>query len=444
MPLRYTIVRLLLRVWFGLVYGKVRLLGASDEVAASGAALLVVGHPARLLDVLLLVASLDRQLHLLVDPAIVSGPARRFLAQTLGMITDSVDGPERDCAGIRACRELLECEEAVVVFTHAAGEMGNPQPRLDALARMALEVEASPASALDIAMLSVHLLAPFAPLGETLIHFGEPIFPHDLVPSRDEPLEQRTAELSASLNQACAANPFALRRDDVDHLLNDLTDVLRSDLAAEWASRSDWKQTVEGFTLSRFVVEWVEHANRVDPHKLVTLREALDVHREARRSDWQRSFEMESAVWTQSIVRRLLTLLESALGLPVASYGLINHLPAGLLIFLTGLWGRLKKRTTPSVWAAAVAILLSSYAGAIVLVNHRFGRSAAGYYAVTLPLSGTYLWRYVWLWRHRTRLLLQDLFASRNALRLRRMRKQLLAQVAAARDAHADTLGLAH
>ena len=116
--------------------------------------------------------------------------------------------------------------------------------------------------------------------------------------------------------------------------------------------------------------------------------------------------------------------------------GFVSHLPAGLLIFLTGVWGKLKKRRRPGEWAAAAAILLASYAGAIALVNLWFGRSDAGYYAVTLPLSGIYLWRYTWLWRHKTRLLLQDLFTPGHEVRLRRMRKQLLAQVEAARDAY--------
>ncbi len=440
MPLGYTIVRLLLRVWFGVVYGKIRLLGAADE-AASGAAVLVVGHPPRLFDVLLLVAGLDRQLHCLVDPAIVRGLALRFLVRSLGTIPDAPGGWED---AIHACRESLEREETIVVFTQGPGDIGDAQPRLTALARMALDVESRRSSPLEIAVLPVHVMMPFAPLSEALIHFGEAIFPRDLLSSGHSAPEERAAELRAALSQACEANPFALRREDVDHLLGDLTQVLRSALAAEWEARPDWKQTVEGFTLSRFVAAWVEQANRFDPHKLVALRETLDTYREAQRRYALRTFEIENAPWMRSMVRRALAWMESVLGLPVACYGLVSHLPAGLLALLSGLWGRLKKRTRPGEWAVGVALVVSSYAAMIAFVSHRFGRSAAGYYAVTLPLSGIYLWRYTWLWRHKTHLLLQQLLAPRHQTRLWRRRKQLLVQVEAARNAYADTLGLAH
>jgi len=305
-------------------------------------------------------------------------------------------------------------------------------------------VESRPYASMESAIVPVHLLIPFARFDEALIHFGEPVFPQDFLALPDCQLDQQATELARALSHVCQANPFALRQHDLVQLLADLAEILRCDLAEEWACRPDWKQTVEGFTLSRFLVEWAEETNRLDPDKLVTLRQALNAWREVRRRWSLETIQIDNATWTRSTLRRVLAWVESALGLPVACYGFLNHVLAGLLVSVTGVRQKAGKQVRPRQWATAAFLILVCYGGAIVLVNHWFGRSTAGYYAVTLPTSGLYLWRYAWLWRHRTRLLLQDLFAPLAERRLDRMRKELIARVGAARNAYADVLAVAH
>jgi 1-acyl-sn-glycerol-3-phosphate acyltransferase len=443
MPLRYRIVRWLLRIWFAAVFRKVRLLGAEDE-AGSSATVLLVSHPPRLLDALLLVASFDRQLHCLIDPKTISGPARQLLAWSLGMIPDTPSDGVHPRAGVEACHKWRESGGTLVVFAKPEAENGNPSNQLMAVARMALEVESTPPLGTESALLAVQLLIPFARFNEALIHFGEPVLPRDFLPVPGSTLDPQVTELALELSRACQVNPFALRQDDLVRVLADLAEILRSDLADEWASKPNWKQSLEGFTLSRFVAEWAEQANRLDPDRLVSIREALDAYYERRRRWSLRAIQLENAEWTRSTLRRALAWVESALGLPVACYGLLNHVPAWLLISLTGLRRKLRKPARSREWAATVFIVFACYAGAVALANHWFGRSTAGYYAVTLPTSGLYLWRFAWLWQHQTRLLLQHLFAPTDGSRLRRLRKELIARVEAARNAYAETLGVAH
>ena len=442
MPLQYRIVRRLLRIWFAIRFRNIRLLGAEDE-AASGATLLLVSHPPRILDILLLVASVDRQLHCLIDAPMASGLALRFLAQSLGVVvyTSGVGAPSG--AAIETSRELLASKGTVVLFANLGAKDGSASDRLTSVARVALEVESRFPASVESAILPVHVLIPLARFNEALIHFGEPAFPQDFLPLPGRELDQQVTELARVLSHLCCVNPFALRHHDLAQLLADLAEILRTDLAVEWASRPNWKQTVEGFTLSRFLAEWAQQTNRVDPDRLVTLRQALNACREAHRHRSLNTIQTENAAWARSTLRRALAWVESALGLPVACYGFLNHLPARLLISVTGLWQKLGRQARPGEWAMATFFVLTCYAGAIALVNHWFGRSAAGYYAVTLPISGLYLWRYASLWRHRTRLLLQHVFAPLAESRLRRMRKELIARVGAARNAYADLLAVA-
>jgi hypothetical protein len=442
MTLRYRIVRWLLRIWFAAVFRKVRLLGADDE-ARTGATVLLVAHPPRLLDTLLLVASFDRQLHCLINPETVGRFTRQFLVWTLGMIADT-SGTEADSrAWVETCQELLGAGEAVVIAANPQANSGAPPERLMAVARMALEVESRPPVGAESAILPVHLLIPFARFNEALIHFGEPVYPRDfLAPAAGAP-DRRVFELAAELGRAGEENPFALRKHDLVQVLIDLTEILRSGLADDWAARTNWKQTVEGFALSRFVAEWAEQTNRLDPDKLVTLREDLDAYREARRRRSLQTIQIDQAEWAKSTVRRGLAWVESALGLPVACYGVLNHIPAWLLISALGLWRKLRAPARSAEYAVAALILFAYYAAATALSYHWFGRSTAGYYAVSLPSTGVYLWRYARLWRHRTRLLLEDSFAAAVEGRLRRMRKELITRLEAARNAYADALGVA-
>jgi len=232
MPLQYRIVRRLLRIWFAIRFRNIRLLGAEDE-AASGATLLLVSHPPRILDILLLVASVDRQLHCLIDAPMASGLALRFLAQSLGVVvyTSGVGAPSG--AAIETCRELLASKGTVVLFANLGAKDGSASDRLTSVARVALEVESRFPASVESAILPVHVLIPLARFNEALIHFGEPAFPQDFLPLPGRELDQQVTELARVLSHLCCVNPFALRHHDLAQLLADLAEILRTDLAAQ-------------------------------------------------------------------------------------------------------------------------------------------------------------------------------------------------------------------
>jgi hypothetical protein len=78
----------------------------------------------------------------------------------------------------------------------------------------------------------------------------------------------------------------------------------------------------------------------------------------------------------------------------------MNHLIPVALLYFCGLAQRdLRVRT--EIWLARAFVVIVCYAAQIALVNSAFGRAAAGYYALTLPMSGAYLFRYGWLLKQR-------------------------------------------
>ncbi len=409
--------------------------------------MLLISHPASFLDALILIAAFDRQMHCLLDRRLFRGPWRGLLARGLRMIADEREGAGRQATLDASC-QVLAGRGAVVVFAEQQREEDEAPPRLALkAATLALESELRHSGQLGLAIFPTHLYLPVAPLqsSELLIHIDAPLYPLEFLPPGSEELSDRSRALATALEAACRQNAFRLQPGEVEQFLSDLEEVLRSDLEEDWASRPNWKQNVESFRLSRFVAEWVEEINYLNPGRLVALRKFLQAYREARRRWSLRQLRVETAgEWLKSRRRRMLVWGESVLSLPLAGWGMINHLLLWPLLSWSGLLKKNSGRSVKVEWLLRALAVLVCYAGQISLCGHWLGRSWAGYYALTLPLSGAYLWRYVWLLRSRTRLLLIAVRVPPQAAKLRRMRKELHREVNAARDVYADALGVPH
>jgi hypothetical protein len=252
-------------------------------------------------------------------------------------------------------------------------------------------------------------------------------------------------ELAQHLERRCQKNSFRLQPADLAEFLGELEQALRDDLQEELKSHPEWKQKLEGFDLSRFVVQWAEQMNYLHPGLLVSLRESLEAWCEARRRGALYRFEVEGVGdWLNRSLGWGIVLLESVVGFAVAFYGLVNHLVAIALLYLTGLLKRESGRDKIMEWLSRGLVVLGSYGVEVFLVARFWGRRAAGYYAPTLPISALYLWRYAWLLRHQTRIAFLSFNLSSEAARTARLRKDFLREINQALDHHADMLALPH
>ena len=437
----YRFLRALLRIWFGLVFRRVRLL-RGEAVPSFGAVMLVVSHPGSLLDALILVAALERPVRCLLKQNLLGGYLRGRLAQWLGMIPDE---PERETTALQAACEALGRHEAVVVFTeHQAVKFGEmPRAGLTA-ARLAMEAEARHSGQLGLLLFPVHLFLPVgrSQSSELLIYVDSPLSPQEYLSAGEGAISVRRFALE--LEETLQQNVFRLQPSDLEGFLADLEELLRADLEEEWAARAQWKQKVKGFKLSQFITEWFEQLNSLNPGRLVALRDGLDAYRERRRCWSLRQAEVEAAGWHASRGLRIWYWFESVAGLPLAVYGLLNHLLVWMILFWAGLLRKESERDRRLEWLLRGLVVVGSYTAQALLCAFWLGRATAGYYALTLPLAGAFLWRYEWLLRARTRLLLVGARLPHQAAKLRRLRRRFIEELNAARDAYADTLGIPH
>ncbi|MGH9354125.1 MAG: lysophospholipid acyltransferase family protein, partial [Terriglobia bacterium] len=390
----YTFVRSGLRLWFSLIFRRLRVL-QEESLARSGPALLVVNHPPGFVEALMLVAALKRQVHCLLDQALLTGPFERLTARSLGMIPYEFQG-EDWAAVLESVCKIFSKEGTALIFVRppiaaAGAALSGFAPEA---AEVALEAEAYLAREVPLPVFPVHLFLPAPPstAGELLIHIDHSLSTRGAAWHAQEDLDKGIRMLDEEIEKACCAGPFRLQPDQVEQFIAGLETIMREDFSESWSHRANWKQKVEDFDLSPFLVKLTHRLNYGHPGRLAALNEALRNYQERKRRAALGALKAETAgAWHKSGWRRLAVWIETVAGFPIAVYGLLNLLAAWFVLRMAGLLRKGLWVATPKEWAARVVITLACYAGQVGLAAHFLPRPEAGYYAPSLLLSGAYL-----------------------------------------------------
>lgn len=388
-PARQGFYGWLIRTWLALTRRKLRILHAG-ELTTGGAVVYAVGCPANFLAAVVMSLAVEPPVRCLLPSDLARGFIARFMARKLGMILYETGGPI-PTAAIEQALDVLAGRSAVVLFADQdPGGVLKTGTLASTAAFLLAQADARHVGRIA-ALRPVHLFMPQpgSQSREILVYFDAVLARPE---NRSAPGE--TLDLTSALESRFRQNTFQLQPADVGYLLSDLESILQTSLQEEWASLPDWKQDIEGFGLSKYVVEWVEQTNYMNPARVVALRESVDRYRELERQCALRELELEAAGIPDSALRRGLLRIEAVLGLPVALYGLLNHLAIALILLAAGSFKQNSTRSRRTEWTLRGAVTLAFYAVQIYLVKHWWGRAAAGYYAPTLPISGVYLWRY--------------------------------------------------
>jgi hypothetical protein len=389
---RYRLLREVLKVWLSVSGRSLRLLGIGR--LPQSAAVFHLCAPSSFLDVLIMQAACNRPLVVVTDREPQSR-SQLLLAAVLNVISC---GPETRAwhSALRTCTEMLVAGGIVLVLeTQVAGEL--PGGRADSAFALACEAWANAFPGHTPVILPVHRYYPRGRGQEVFVHIRRAL---PLDEQADGLVDDVRPYVNATLREACGKAVFALENGAFAELLAVLEHALRDRLQEQWQGRPAWNQTVDGFRLSSCAAESLRKLNRDDPGNLVALRQLCETQYETRRQRSLADLRAELGRKRLSLSERFLGWTESIIGLPLALYGLLNHLAAAFFLYVTGLVKR-GWETKPETWVARGVLLLGCYGGQIALVERLLGRAAAGYYALTLPVSGAYLFRYGWLLRRR-------------------------------------------
>ncbi len=426
-PFFYRLMRAVVRSSLWIFFPRLRLLNR-ERLEQTGPALLLISHPRGFAASLLLVSALDRQAHCLLPSGKVHGFFCKLAARALGMRTLDFT-PEQQDASIAPCMNLLANQEVIALFAGDAPPNGYQRPQAaDLAARLAVEAILQGQEDIQPIIYPLHWFLGTGRRGpESLVYVDAPIQAKDFLPKVGEDLAEASQQLVEAIRTAISANIFGLAEQELDNLTGELEDLSREDLRLEWAHHPTWKQRPEDLKLSSFAREWIVEENYTNPARLVELREAVDAYREARRQCALEEFITEvSGPWQASGTKVAAAWVETVLGFPAALYGLVNHLPAVIALWASGLFKNSPRRDPKVEWLLRIFIVLSSYTAQVFIVHFWWGRAAAGYYTLTLPVSGAYLWRYRWLVRHRTHVLVRKVLHPGRSVRVTQERKNLL------------------
>ena len=426
-PFFYRLMRAVVRAGLWILFPRPRLLNR-ERLEQTGPALLLVSHPRSFAASLLFVSALDRRVHCLIPSGKIHGFFRKLAARALGVCTLDFTTEQQD-DWLAPCMKLLANQEVIALFAGEARLDGAHRPPVaDFAARLAVEAILQGQEDLQPTIYPLHWFLGTGRRGpEPLVYVDTPIQATDFLPKVGEDLAEASQQLVEAIGIAMSANIFGLAEQELENFTGELEDLSREDLRLQWARRPNWKQRPEDLELSSIARKWVVEQNRTNPASLVELREALDAYREARRRCSMEEFITEvSGPWQSSGAGVAAAWVETVLGFPLALYGMVNHLPAVIVLLASGLFKSSPRRDPKVEWLFRMFIVLSSYTAQVFIVHFWWGRAAAGYYTLTLPLSGAYLWRYRWLVRHRTQVLIRKVLHPGRSARVTRERKNLL------------------
>lgn len=426
-PASYRLARAVIRFGLRLFSPGLRLLNR-ERLERPGAAILVITHPRSLPAALLLISALDRQIHCLLPAGELRGIFRKLAAWALGMQAVDLNSEEHQ-RWLNPCLNVLEDQEAIALFAGLAPQdRASRAPVADFAARLSMKAILRGPEHMHPTIYPVHcFLRTGLHNAAPLMCADSPIASQDFLPRVAEDLAPASQHLADSVQNSIGANTFGLPEAELERFHQEMEGLSREHLREQWSRRPNWKQRPEELELSTFARKWIADQNRTDPARLVELRETVTAYRGAsRRCSMGKLMIETSGPWQASRPRVAAAWLETVVGLPIAVYGLINHLPALIALRAGGLFRHSPKRDPKVEWLWRIFIILSSYTAQVFLVHFWWGRAVAGYYTLTLPASGAYLWRYRWLVRSRIHVLVRKALHPFRSARVARERENIL------------------
>jgi glycerol-3-phosphate O-acyltransferase/dihydroxyacetone phosphate acyltransferase len=328
-PARSRLFRILARFLAGLFYRRVEVIGR-ERVPAAGPLVVAANHQQGLMDGLLLAATLPRRLRPIAKAPLFRYPLIGQFARLAGAIPvhrrqDEGRGPVDNEAMFGAAHRALAEGEALLIFPEGVSQ---PEPTLMPLrtgaARLVLGSGASAPRAILLPVgLMFHEPGTFR-VGSAVVLIGEPVSTEDFesMPQGDEAVRRLTARLEAALRRLIVE---ARDRHTLDLVL--AAEAIWREEAPEVAA-DPWTRTT-----------WRQRAARAhaylaafEPARLSALRERLERYVGELEGTGLTDRDLSQGYQLRAVLRYALRQgLALVLGLPLALWGLVNHiLPYGL------------------------------------------------------------------------------------------------------------------
>jgi 1-acyl-sn-glycerol-3-phosphate acyltransferase len=332
-PPSYRLFRLLARFLAGLFYRRVEVIGR-ERVPATGPLVVAANHQQGLMDGLLLAATLPRRLRPIAKAPLFRYPLIGQFARLAGAIPvhrrqDEGRGPVDNEAMFGAAHRALAEGEALLIFPEGVSQ---PEPALMPLrtgaARLVLgsgggSGGSGPRATLLPVGLMFHEPGTFK-VGSAVVLIGEPVPTEDFEarPEGDETVRRLTARLDAALRRLIVE---ARDRHTLDLVLaaEAIWREEAPEVAADPLARTTWRQRA---------ARAHAYLAAFEPARLSALRQRLERYVGELEGTGLTDRDLSQGYQLRAVLRYALRQgLALVLGLPLALWGVVNHIvPYGL------------------------------------------------------------------------------------------------------------------
>lgn len=374
-----------------------------ENVPASGPVLLLPNHPNALADALVILVKLDRPVSLTAKSTLAYNPLLRFFIRLTNVILlhrkqDVKKGsdPSRNLGAIEECSNRLRKGAAVCLFPEGQSHSDSAlRPFRWGAARIALAYQETgdTAAPLTIVPVGLNFLNKDQFRSDVWLRFGEPIQVTEWI--RNNP-EGDAALLTSSIEQQVKELTlnFEKRRDSV--LMEWAAEILGTGGLPPVPIGQDQPKVSSHLTLVRLIRDGYEQLKEKRSVELKKLQEQVRRYRSELRQLGIAPGEVYILMtWRRAAFFILQETTVLLVGLPVALFGLVNHLlPAVVVRAIAKKMANEKDQWASCTIFPSIVFFPLFYTIQLTLVWLFLSPVLASAYTVLLPLSGYAAIRY--------------------------------------------------
>lgn len=402
----YHFLRFVILVMLRAFFGGIQIKGL-EQVPRKGGLILAANHPSTFLDPLVVVAWLRRPVYFLANGGIFTSPAVKWLLRQLYMIPiyrkqDSKDASGKNQDSFAACHELLREGGCLVIFPEGSSENERRlRPVKTGTARIALGAQAGHPSDIHLVCVGINYTNPRKFLSKLWVQYDAPIEARAYSEAFQADPTQAVQQLTNAITQRLTAMIVNTANEEADRLVHDIEEIYSNQLKAELQLQAP--ETEQVFMIARQIAAAVHHFEATQPQRVGEMRSRLDRYM-AQLAEHQISDKLVAKYPSleQLQAGKWGDVLALVAGFPLYVYSEVhNFLPYRIPGWIA------QRYVSDIVFRAPINMVAGLLTFSVFYpiywyTFHHFFPNAGwwlGLYAVSLPLSGYYAFRYFHFWR---------------------------------------------
>ncbi|HHL73072.1 MAG TPA: hypothetical protein ENJ29_11230 [Bacteroidetes bacterium] len=428
-----------------------------ENIPKRGPVIFAANHPNSIMDALVLGVITKRKVNYIAHAGLFNNPVKAWFLRKCGVIPvyrkhEAPDKMQENEHTFEEARRVLERGEAIGIFPEGVSDMARKVQRLKTgTARILMDTEEKNDYKLGVKLVPVglHFYSRSRFRSRVMANFGEAIELQPYFEQYKKEGFEAIRALTDAMQHELEKLTVNVQDEELDEFVRDIEVLYRDELKTfDFTDRkSREKAWREEFVISKAIAECVQYYRNTDPERVERLQERIGAYkRKLKRLRLSDNMLRESSN-ARDIWRQVFRTYRSSIpGLIPALYGIINNYIPYRISENIGRrfhFERTKILSALLLGGGMTFLLFYTLQTALVATFANPWWTAA--YALSLPVSGFYALSYVTRLREQKKRLSFSFFLFTNkqlVTRMKRQRKQLIAEFDAVRDEYLNRMDI--